>query len=126
MLLAVLGMGCATSSPPPVGGKKEVIVMGSLDKAAIRDVIHRHREEIVSCYDQGRLVMGKVVVKFVIAAPGNVSSAEVFQSTMSDERLERCIVERVRTWEFPKPTGGGIVKVTYPFLFKPSPSSVQL
>ena len=28
------------------------------------------------------------------------------------------IIERLRGWVFPKPLGGGMVLVTYPFVFK--------
>ena len=34
--------------------------------------------------------------------------------------LEACVAGRVRAWEFPKPKGGGVVVVTYPFVFKQS------
>ena len=32
--------------------------------------------------------------------------------------VERCIGAKIRTWKFPKPKGGGIVIVRYPFVFK--------
>jgi hypothetical protein len=39
---------------------------------------------------------------------------------MHDSTVESCINARVKSWQFPKPKGGGIVVVTYPFLFKQS------
>jgi hypothetical protein len=32
--------------------------------------------------------------------------------------LDKCIAGRVLTWVFPKPKGGGVAVVTYPFVFK--------
>ncbi|MHB8873998.1 MAG: TonB family protein, partial [Myxococcaceae bacterium] len=61
---------------------------------------------------------GKVMVKFVISSAGQVVSATVSSSTVSNDALESCITTRVRTWRFPKPQGGGIVVVSYPFVFK--------
>ena len=47
--------------------------------------------------------------------------ASVLQnSTMGNARVENCIVQAVRRWEFPKPLGGGIVIVSYPFVFTPA------
>ncbi len=116
-----------------LGGKKGVDigitasdpeVMGSLDKELIRQVIHRNRSAIKFCYESqlGRYpkLQGKVSVKFVINGEGNVISSNVAQTTMNNSEAETCIAGRVRTWLFPKPKGGGVVVVTYPFIFKPS------
>jgi TonB family protein len=59
-------------------------------------------------------------VKFVISATGSVASSQVAQSSAGDAELETCVAGRVRTWQFPKPKGGGVVIVTYPFIFKQS------
>jgi hypothetical protein len=39
---------------------------------------------------------------------------------MGNARVENCIVQAVRRWEFPKPLGGGIVIVSYPFVLTPA------
>ncbi|MDQ3266563.1 MAG: adventurous gliding motility protein GltG [Myxococcota bacterium] len=116
-----------------IGGKKsvdigisssEAVVMGSLDKELIRQVIHRNRGQIRYCYEslinQYPKLAGKVAVKFVITAAGTVSTSSVAQSTANNATLDQCVAGRVRTWQFPKPKGGGIVVVTYPFIFKQS------
>ncbi|HEX7501397.1 MAG TPA: AgmX/PglI C-terminal domain-containing protein [Polyangia bacterium] len=38
-------------------------------------------------------------------------------STVENVRVEGCVVQAVRRWEFPRPVGGGIVIVSYPFNF---------
>jgi hypothetical protein len=38
-------------------------------------------------------------------------------STWKSSGAESCVVQAVRRWEFPKPAGGGIVIVSYPFNF---------
>ncbi|WP_224246229.1 adventurous gliding motility protein GltG [Hyalangium gracile] len=116
-----------------LGGKQSVdvgitssepMVMGSLDKELIRQVIQRNRSQIRFCYESQLTkypkLAGKVAVKFVINAEGRVVSSEVAQSTASNAELESCVAGRVRTWQFPKPKGGGVVIVTYPFIFKAS------
>ncbi|HLL04936.1 MAG TPA: adventurous gliding motility protein GltG [Myxococcaceae bacterium] len=102
----------------------EPVVMGSLDKELIRQVIQRNRGQIRFCYESQLTkypkLSGKVAIRFVITAEGTVSSSDVAQSTASNAELEKCVAGRVRTWLFPKPKGGGVVVVTYPFIFKAS------
>ncbi len=116
-----------------LGGKKEVdigitssepTVMGSLDKELIRKVIHANRGQIRFCYESqlNRFpkLEGKVAIKFVISPTGSVASSSVASTTVGNPELETCVAGRVRTWMFPKPKGGGVVIVTYPFIFKQS------
>ncbi len=127
------GTGAYGNGVGVLGGKKSVdvgitssepMVMGSLDKELIRQVIHRNRSQIRYCYEQqltrAPKLNGKVAVKFVITATGSVASSSVAQATTNNAELETCVAGRVRTWMFPKPKGGGVVIVTYPFIFKPS------
>lgn len=121
------------SSVGVLGGKRDVdigitssepTVMGSLDKELIRKVIHANRGQIRFCYESqlNRFpkLDGKVAIKFVISPSGSVASSQVAQTTVSNAELEACVAGRVRTWLFPKPKGGGVVVVTYPFIFKQS------
>lgn len=116
-----------------ITGKKDVdigitssepTVMGSLDKELIRKVIHANRGQIRFCYESqlNRFpkLNGKVAVKFVISPAGTVSTSSVAQSTVGNAELEACVANRVRGWQFPKPKGGGVVIVTYPFIFAQS------
>jgi TonB family protein len=127
------GTGGYGSGVGVLGGKKDVdigitssepTVMGSLDKELIRKVIHANRGQIRFCYEsqlnRHPNINGKVAVKFVISPTGAVSTSSVAQSTVGNAELEACVAGRVRTWMFPKPKGGGVVIVTYPFIFKQS------
>ncbi|MCY1015852.1 AgmX/PglI C-terminal domain-containing protein [Pyxidicoccus sp. MSG2] len=98
--------------------------LGQLDKDQIRAVIGANRAQIRGCYET-RLesapnLRGKVVIRFVIGADGQVLESKVRESTVGDAELEGCVTARVGTFRFP-PTGGGVVIVTYPFIFKTSP-----
>lgn len=103
-----------------VGGQT-IVGMGMLDKEEIRKVIHTERAKIRKCYETQLLetpsLHGKVSVKFTISAEGPVSQAEIAESTTKHPKLEGCLVTEVKRWRFPKPRGGGIVVVTYPFIF---------
>ncbi|MCI0572009.1 MAG: adventurous gliding motility protein GltG [Myxococcaceae bacterium] len=114
-----------------LGGKKSVdlaitasepMVTGSLDPNLIREVIQRNRGQIKFCYEsqltRNPNLAGTVKVRFTITPGGTVSQSVVETSTANNEDLETCIAGRVRTWIFPKPKGGGVVIVKYPFIFK--------
>jgi TonB family protein len=99
-------------------------VRGALDKEIIRRVIRSHIKEVKFCYEQELLrkpdLYGRVTVQFTITPMGSVSSSAVQQSTMGNAKVEQCIARAVQRWEFPKPQGGGIVIVAYPFVLKAS------
>ena len=59
-------------------------------------------------------------MQFTIAATGQVIASVMQTSSVGSPRVENCVVQAVRRWEFPKPRGGGIVIVTYPFVFNPA------
>lgn len=115
------GLGGKTAGDVSLANE-EAVVSGSLDKSLIQAVIKRNRQQIRSCYELTRnpQLIGKVAIAFVIGPDGKVQSASVAQSTAGNAALEQCVVARVKTWVFPKPTGGGTVQITYPFVFKPS------
>ena len=97
-------------------------VEDGLTKDEVGAVIHKHMSEVRYCYESAMIrtadLEGKLQIKFVINAQGVVSQADVQQSTLSDPRLDDCVVRRLVTWKFPQPKGGVNVTVSYPFLFK--------
>jgi metallo-beta-lactamase class B len=102
----------------------------SLDKAVIQRVIRSHSAEAKQCYERGLVaaptLAGRVMVRFTIGAAGQVIDSVLEQSTMGSPAVEDCVVAAARTWQFPKPIGGGIVIVSYPFVFLPdSPGAAR-
>ncbi len=99
------------------------VVHGALDPALIRAVIRDNRNAIRFCYERqlqiDKTLSGTIRVQFVIAADGTVSMAMVKETTMRNAEVESCIVQKIRSFVFPKPAGGGIVIVNYPFSFRP-------
>jgi outer membrane biosynthesis protein TonB len=105
-----------------IGGQP--IILGALDKSLIDAVIKRNMRRIRYCYQRqlpkDPTLGGKIVVKFVISKDGSVSKASIRSSSMASPAVESCIANKVfRTLKFPEPKGGGIVIVSYPFIFSP-------
>jgi TonB family protein len=117
------GLGGRRAKAPEVM-PGQAAVRGSLDKEIIRRIIRRHINEVKYCYEQELTkkadLGGRVAVQFTISGTGSVMSSVLQQSTMGNPKVENCVVQAVRRWEFPKPQGGGIVIVTYPFTFSPA------
>lgn len=98
-------------------------VEGNLDKDIVRRIVRAHINEIRSCYNAGltrdESLAGKVGIEFTIAADGFVSASKVVDSDLGDAKVGECMAKAVAKWQFPKPTGGGEVRVVYPFLLEP-------
>jgi TonB family protein len=102
-------------------------VRGSLDKDIIRRIVRRHLNEVRYCYDEGLArkpgLSGRLVVQFTIAPTGNVLASALASSSLASVPVEACVVNAVKRWAFPAPSGGGLVIVSYPFEMTPAGGS---
>jgi hypothetical protein len=96
------------------------VIRGALDKEVIRRVIKDHIAQIRYCYERELVrdpgAFGKITTRFTIGPEGTVVDVDIKESFAGDRQLSSCIAEKIRTWRFPKPKGGGVVVVHYPFL----------
>lgn len=92
--------------------------VGDLDKNIIRRYMRRKLPQIKYCYEKRLLLdadlKGTVVVSFVITPQGQVNSAH---AAGVDDSVSTCVAAVIRGIQFPKPKGGGLVQVRYPFTF---------
>ncbi len=101
-------------------------VMGSIDKELIRKVIQDHAAQIRYCYEQQLAInprlAGKVSVKWTIDGDGNATTPQVVSdgTTLEDGKVHQCMMSRIISWQFPKPKGGGIAVITYPWILRSS------
>lgn len=110
----------AITAPPVETG--DAMVLGALDKSLIDKVIREHINVFQYCYalelNKNPRLQGKVVVKFTIDKDGHVSASNIKDSTMSNASVDACVNKRIQQLNFPEPKGGGIVIVSYPFIFR--------
>jgi hypothetical protein len=106
--------GMLRSSP------EERVTLGALRPDQIDEVVRRHLSQIRYCYQRelqrSPELTGKVTVKFTIGGDGVVSSART-TGTLESDAVETCITRRFLQMRFPEPRGGGLVLVSYPFVF---------
>ena len=94
---------------------------GDLDKAVVRRYIRRNIQRIQYCYEKQLLakpnLAGTVSTEFLIKPDGTVTSAT---ASGVDPEVASCVAAVIESIEFPKPKGGGLVRVRYPFTFHPA------
>lgn len=95
---------------------------GDLDKNIIRRYIRKKLPQIKYCYEKQLLVKpkleGTVTTQFTISGNGAVISVQA--SGIGDPAVESCVAAAIKSIQFPKPKGGGLVNVRYPFTFRPA------
>lgn len=109
----------------------ETRVLGAIDPELVRKVIRDHADQVRYCYEQqltlNPKLAGKVAIKWQINADGSASATIVDPGTPLDSEGLRhvadCVMSRIRTWEFPKPKGGGVAIVTYPWILRSAGST---
>lgn len=98
------------------------VVGNALDKNMVRDVVRTHLRQVKYCYEhelaRDPTMAGRVMVQFVVDASGHVVQASVVESSLGNRAVEQCILNKVHSWVFSKPRGGGTMVVNYPFMLK--------
>ncbi len=112
----------AVETPADVAGRGSVSVNRS--PAEIQRVIMGHQNAIRYCFERELRrypdLEGKITVRITVNSDGHVSDVVIVDSTLDNERAERCILARIRLWRDFKPIGkdqGDIVfQQTFTFL----------
>ncbi len=119
-----IGSGGSGKSLSDVRLGKDIELEGGLDQAVVRATIAKYLSQIRACYERGLRskphLAGQVSMDFEIGASGKLNFAKVKNSSLDFPETENCISQAMLTWQFPKPVGGTLVKVNYPFTLKPS------
>jgi len=102
-----------------------VKILGAIDPELIRKVIRENASQVRYCYEQeltlNPKLEGKVAIRWQIGPDGMASNCMVHSdTTLMSEKVQQCIMSRIVTWQFPKPKGGGIAIVTYPWILRTS------
>jgi len=105
-------------------GGGQAVVMGALERSVIDSYIRRNLAKVRWCYEKELAkiptLFGRIAIEFTIAKSGAVSKSRVKRTTMGNPSVEKCVARAIKKIRFPKPKGGGIVIVSYPFVFKNS------
>jgi tetratricopeptide (TPR) repeat protein len=98
-------------------------VEGALDRDIVRRVVRSRLGEVRHCYERGLRsnpnLSGRVELEFTITSSGRVGPTSIADDTLGAPGPGRCIAQAARRWTFPRPRGGGNVRVRYPFTLSP-------
>jgi hypothetical protein len=93
---------------------------GALSPDDVRRVVDQHIGEIQFCYEKQLTkqagIAGRVLVEWTVKPDGSVSMSRAAEATLSSPAAVQCMLDRVKTWKFPRPQGGSVT-VRYPFVF---------
>jgi len=118
------GVGFAAAQDAPAGTDTNLANAtqntnaSGLSSDQIHTVVAEHRLEVRSCVSGEGLnlpIRLEVVVDFLIGSDGHVVRASMFESNTGNADVDACVLEAVRSFEFPEP--GRDFPVRYPFMF---------
>jgi hypothetical protein len=123
------GTGTGTGAGAGGGGPGEAKVnvaggaaaaKGGLSPEQIRRVVMSHIGAVRACYEteaqRNPSLKGGVTIQWQIDATGNVTTASVGSTTLSNARVEGCVVRQVQKWKFPSSDSPTTV-AGFPFKF---------
>jgi len=114
------GAGGGTKESRVVFGNQALSSTGGLSGEQIRRVVKAHEGGLRACYEseaqRNPNLRGGVTVAWQIDASGSVSGASLSGSTLSNPRVEGCIIRQVKAWHFPTSDAPTNV-ASYPFRF---------
>jgi hypothetical protein len=117
------GLGGRRSHGPEVT-PGQFNIRGTLDKEIVRRVVRRHLNEVRYCYEQALLKQpglgGWITLQLTIGASGSVIATGLQSSTIGNSRVEACVQQAMRRWEFPPPVGGALTIASYQVVFTPA------
>jgi hypothetical protein len=93
----------------------------SLTRDEIRLVVRAKLPQIRACFETGLThdpqLRGRVLIRFVIGPDGKPSDTELVEDQLGQARVAECLLERIPSWQFPRPPDGRPIVILYPFSF---------
>ncbi len=116
-----ISIGVSRGRRPPQVRPGAVSATPGLARAVIHRILHAYLPRIRYCYERRLQVSphlsGRLQVAFTIDGNGAVIRAK---ASGLDPSVARCVEQVIRVMRFPRPRGGGLIQVRYPFIFSPS------
>jgi hypothetical protein len=104
---------------PLTEAEKQSQKEASINADGVRFVIQKRITQIHACYSRyfkNNSPGGRVEIGFAIDLNGKAQRVRTESNTTGSDEVGKCIEQRLREWEFPKPVGGE-AELIYPFVF---------
>lgn len=115
----------SSSAPSDMSASGETGTSAKDRKAMVLQTISRNYPELKRCYNEGLKtnanMKGKVVMGWAMDPQGRVLDVQVQTSQLNNKSVEKCMVERLSSWRFPRQAKmqGAKDRMTYTFQFIP-------
>ena len=102
---------------------KRTVLLGALDPEVIRKILMKHLHQFKFCYQQelafNKFVLGTTTnLNFLISPLGSVKKVKLhFKGKAFTKSGKKCLTKVLKGMTFPKPKGGGVVRVKQPLNF---------
>ena len=81
-------------------------IEGKLDKVVLREHVIKQRYALQKCYQKALAedpsIKGEISLQFTISNGGEVIAAVSRQDTVKNEPLKKCVIDKMKSWEFPE------------------------
>jgi len=114
-----------SSAAPDMSASGETGTSAKDRKAMVLQTISRNYPELKRCYNEGLKtnanMKGKVVMGWAMDAQGRVLDVQIQTSQLNNKSVEKCMVDRLSSWRFPRQAKmqGAKDRMTYTFQFIP-------
>jgi hypothetical protein len=94
-----------------------------LNPEKIEKFIHNHKYQLQICYEialqNDDQSAGSMEWKWKVDQTGRIFDVSLIAANINNEKMIRCIREKIAQWKFPSPLNG-VVEISFPFEFSPS------
>lgn len=89
------------------------------DRNAIRETFSKNSSDILACSKENPSVQGQLTLDFEIDENGKATNVKANKksSVVKDEKMVKCLADKMKSWNFPKSPRGQIVNIVYPLVF---------
>ena len=96
----------------------------TLDAASIQRVVATKKKAVRLCYEKsleiGEKNSGKLIIGLTVRPSGDVARARIKTAEFRRTALGKCLLEKAKSWRFPKFDGSKAQKIELPFIFQQS------
>lgn len=117
LLIAILVSACASE-------QKEFDSF--IFKEEVRQIVKANTSDAQLCYKNylrnkktKSREREKLVLQWNVLELGLSDDFKTIETSFADENVSECLQKKIKTWNFPSPSQGQMVRVQFPFVFQP-------
>jgi Ca-activated chloride channel family protein len=93
----------------------KIKVTGGLGRDAVRSTLEQELKTLQACF-QNVSLRGVIEARLTLAANGMVKNVQFINSATKNETVKQCILQQIKSWQFPASADGKDTEVTVTFL----------